>query len=994
MREIRILGAVEVFDDGRPVAVGGPRQQATLVVLALHPDVRVSVEQLIDGIWGERSPSSAVKTVRAYVSRLGAALGDGVVVADHGGYRLRTMDVRVDARQFLGLVSAARGALADDAPLVAGRALDEALGLWRGESVGEGAQLEGLSSEAQELAESRLVAEELRLDAWLMLGRNDLAIQAAERLVEREPLREGLWERLMLALGGAGRRADALAAFARARCVLVEQLGLEPGEALSDLQARILRGELPAATVAAQIGNLPAPVTSFVGREAELASLAELIGQSRLVTLVGVGGAGKTRLAIEAALRWRAERGALAWFVDLAPLRDPALVVSQVMVAIGAQEATGTDPLEVCATRLRGRRTLLLLDNCEHLVGACAGLGLGLLEACPRLLVLATSRSPLAVAGETVYTVPPLATPDEHPPRWRTELSTGYDAVRLFLERARAARADGLPADVDLALVGELCRRLDGLPLAIEFAAARMRSMSLNEIAAGMSNRFGLLAPTRRVGPERHRTLRAAIDWSHDLLEPEDQVLLRQLSIFDGGFTTESAHAVCTGRSAAAVSDGLERLLDASLILVDPAGERTRYRLYETVREYAAERLTDADEHARVQAQHARYYCDLAELAASELFGAREQAWLQRLDAEHDNLRAALRWATTPTGNRALLARIAIALGPFWRLRGTLDEGAAWLQAALTTVAAQSVQQAGLRIWLGAIRVRQAKLDEAVELLESGIATARAEPDAPLVATGLYWLANTRLRQGQSAAGIPLLEEAVVIWEQRGETIQAAWPIGLLADIAHYEGRYAEAQALFERGLPIFRAHGWSRGILAYLQSMAELACATGELDRSEILCHEALPIAEQIGDLWHIGLIHNVLGRLSRARGHLHEAAEHALAGLERHESLRTINELAEAIELLGGIALDTGHCQHGALLLAGSRKLREANAVPSPHAALRATADADWNSLTEICGAEIGTIRQQAATLSLDELIGFAKQLRVWAEGAETGEKARVGH
>ncbi|MBV8991147.1 MAG: tetratricopeptide repeat protein [Solirubrobacterales bacterium] len=977
--EVRILGAVEVFDDGRLVAVGGSRQQATLVFLALHPDERVSVQQLIDGIWGERPPGSAVKTVRAYISRLRTALGDGAVVADHGGYRLQTTDVRVDALRFAELVRAAHRALADDAALVAERALDEALGLWRGESVGEGAELEGLSAEAQQLADAKLVAEELRLDAWLMLGRNDLAIQAAERLVEREPLREGLWERLMLALHAAGRRADALAAFTRARHVLVEQLGLEPGRALSDLQARILRAELPAATATREVGNLPAPVTSFVGRDAELAALADIIGQSRLVTLVGVGGAGKTRLAIEAASRWRAERGAPAWFVDLAPLRDPALVVSQVMVAIGAQEAPGTDPLEVCATQLRPRRTLLLLDNCEHLVDACAELALGLLEACPRLLVLATSRTPLAVTGEAVYTVPPLATPDEHTPRWRAELSTGYDAVRLFLERARAARAGDIPADVDLGLVGELCRRLDGLPLAIEFAAARTRSMLLSEIAAGMSNRFALLAPTRHAGPERHRTLRAAIDWSHDLLEPDAQVLLRRLSVFDGGFTAEAATAACAEGNATPVSEVLHRLLDASLILTEPAGERTRYRLYETVREYAAGRVTDADEHARVQAQHARYYCDLAELAASELFGEREQAWLQRLDAEHDNLRAALRWAATPTGDSAVLARIAIALGSFWRLRGTLDEGAGWLKTALATVTGGSVQQAALRIWLGAIRVRQAKLNEAVELLAAGVATARAEPDPPLVATGLYWLANTRLRQGQSAAGIPLLEEAVAIWEQRGETIQAAWPIGLLADIAHYEGRYAEAQALFDRGLPIFRAHGWSRGILAYLQSMAELACATGELDRSEILCHEALPIAEQIGDLWHVGLIHNVLGRLSRARGHLHEAAEHALAGLERHESLRTINEIAETIELLGGIALDTGHCQHGALLLAGSRKLRQANAIPSPHAALRATADADWNALTEICGAEIHAIEQREGTLSLEELIGYAKQLHV---------------
>ena len=649
------------------------------------------------------------------------------------------------------------------------------------------------------------------------------------------------------------------------------------------------------------------------------------------------------------------------------------VVGAPVMATVGAPEMPGAGPLEACAAWLGSRRALLLLDNCEHLAGACAEAALRLLEACPRLLVLATSRTPLGVAGETVYPVPPLATPDERTPRWRP--AAGYDAVRLLLERARSA-GGGTRGEADLALAGELCRRLDGLPLAIEFAAARTRAMSLSEIAAGMTDRFALLAPARRAGPERHRTLRAAIDWSHDLLTSDEQVLLRRLSVFDGGFTADAAAAVCADSLTAATPDLMHHLLDASLIVPEPGGEQTRYRLFETVREYAAGRLTGPAERDRAEEQHTRYYCAFAEHANAELQGPGEQAWLHRLDAEQDNLRAALRYSAKPAADAALLASTAIALAPFWRLRGMLKEGAGWLQAALSTADDGSVQQAALRICLGSIRYRQSEFGEAAPLLTAGIRTARARAERALVANGLRWLAGTHVRCGRLARAVPLAEEAVAIWEQLGNTVAAAWPRGMLADIAVWEGRFTEAQSLYEQGLGTLRAQGPPSMLVGYLHSMSELAYATGDLDRAEALCHEALPIAEQVGDVWHVGNLHDVLARLSRRRGNPRLAFRHGLLALERFEDLHCINEIAEAIEVLGGSAIDTGDIPHGALLLAGARQLRRASGIPLVEVALRTTTEADWETVIRLCSSTLNAIEQRAATLTLDQLIGAAKR------------------
>ncbi|MHB8693775.1 MAG: BTAD domain-containing putative transcriptional regulator [Solirubrobacteraceae bacterium] len=980
VREFRVLGPVEVIDDGQPVAVGGPRQRAVLVVLALNAGRLCSVEQLIDAVWGERPPPAAVKTVRGYVSRLRAVLGDDTVLSDSGGYRLDVGDGIVDVERFTELLADGRKALDDGAAIRAERSFGEALGEWRGEVLGQGADLEGLGAEAGQLEELRLTASEHRMDAWLKLGRDEDVAVAAERLVEAHPMREGLWAALMLALYRLGRQADALAAYHRARRVLSEELGLEPGPALRDLQARILRQDIASGPLAAgAVGNLPAPVTSFVGRASELATLGALLDEARLVTLVGVGGAGKTRLAIEVAGCHRDEQGVPAWFVDLAPVAEERLILTTVMAALGVSERPDLPPIAALVARLSATRTLMLVDNCEHLLDACAELVLTLLESCPRLIVLATSRQSLGIAGETTYTVPPLATPDSHTPAWRPELLAGYDAVRLFLERGRAVTPTVPIPTAELDTVAAVCRQLDGLPLAIEFAAARLRSMSVGDIAAGMSDRFALLSAGHRIGSARHITLRAAIDWSHELLEPDDQVLLRRLSIFAGGFTADAVSAVCSQGIASAAIDGLDRLVGASMIVAEADRESVRFRLDETVREYTSQRLDDAHERAVVAERHASYFLTVAEHADANLIGPEERRWFTHLATEHDNLRAALHWAAET--DPVLLGRLATALGMFWRLQGNHNEGSGWLQRALESAPDGSSSRAGLVIWLGNIRWRQSEYDQARELLSEGVALARSLGDQPLLGVGLQGLASAHKTQGQYDQALPLHAEAAAVRESIGDLAGAAMSLGSIAEIASWQGRHEEAAAGDERGLAMMRAADTQAGIVAYLHSMAELAFVTNDTDRAGALALEALSLAEEIGEAWHIALIHDVLAWVTRARGDPDSCAFHATLALRQFCDLEEIAGVADALDTLGGVALDRGQPDRAALLLLGAHNIRETRGIQIRQM-LRARRDIDLANAAELVGPRIDSIRQRARTLEFDELVELARDTRAAAE------------
>jgi predicted ATPase len=536
--------------------------------------------------------------------------------------------------------------------------LRSALGLWRGRPF-SGLPEDPFLAEIARLEELRLRALELRIDADLEVGRASELVDELEGLLAHHPFRERLWRHLMLALYRSGRQADALAAYHRARRALDEELGIEPEQELRDLEAAILRQDVaPAAARRTPIASLPFPLTSFVGRDREVAAVRALMHQARHVTLVGIGGAGKTRLALELARATDSMADGVA-FVDLAAVADPELVPATVAAALGLREAPSQEAMAGLVNHVRGSELLLVLDSCEHLLQAVAALVERLLTAASDLRILATSREVLGLPGETTYPVPPMTLPSLDD----AESVMHSDAVRLLVDRATRSRHDLRVDASGYETAARICRELDGLPLAIELAAARSNVLSLEEIASRLEDRFGFLVSSRRSGTPRHSALRATMDWSYDLLDPDAQGLLAQLSVFPAGASLPSIAEVCGDGDAREVERLLGRLADASLVL--PVGGRsgTRYRLLDTVREYAAGRLAEPDVEP-LRRRHAQRTRDLAVAAnlALEQVGAGmsfEPIW-----DELPSIRAAIEWAID--ADPALGVEIACALERFW----------------------------------------------------------------------------------------------------------------------------------------------------------------------------------------------------------------------------------------------------------------------------------------------------------------------------------------
>ncbi|HEX6754696.1 MAG TPA: BTAD domain-containing putative transcriptional regulator, partial [Mycobacteriales bacterium] len=661
--QIRVLGPVEVLVDGhaRPLLAAGERE--LLALLALAAGRVVPVPALIDALWGEQLPANPGNALQVRVSKLrrvltAAGLGD-LLLTRPPGYLLDVDPLSVDALRFADLVATARAAAGIDPETAAGR-YREALVLWRGPPLAEFAETRWAGPEAARLTQLQLAARVELIDVELAAGRHTEVLSELEALTAAHPLHEPLHGRLMLALYRAGRQADALAAYQQARAVLDAELGLTPGAELRGLQEAILHQDprlRPPARAAAtpveppppapspmQPGRrLPPRLTSFLGRDADLHRVSELLGTARLVTVTGPGGVGKTSLALEAA-RATADRfhDGVA-FVRLAGVTHPVQVPQAVLAALEIRDVATATAEDQLLGHLRDRAVLLVLDNCEHLADACALLAEQLLESCARLRLLATSREPLAARGEVQSAVDPLPVP---PQTADVAELTGSASVRLFLDRASGVLPDFKLSEGNHSAVADICRHLDGMPLAIELAAARVAALPLDELARRMGDRFALLTTGPRTAEARQRTLRATVDWSYELLTDSERVLLRRLSVFRGSWTLDAVQAVAGGEplNPAAVVDLLGRLVDRSLVVVDRT--RARYHLLETIREYAAERLAESGESDRIARAHAGYLTDLAEQAETELRGDGQARWLPRLALEREDIDAALAWCT------------------------------------------------------------------------------------------------------------------------------------------------------------------------------------------------------------------------------------------------------------------------------------------------------------------------------------------------------------
>jgi predicted ATPase len=683
--QIGILGPFEVrTDDGVFADVPGARLRGLLTALALEPGHVVPKATLVDWIWGEHPPTDAVNALQRLVSRMRKALPEGVVEGQTDGYRLKVDPDSVDAVRFERLIGQAR---ADEDPRRA-QTLREALALWRGTPMQDVGLQESAAFDATvtRLEGLRLTAMEDRFDAEISLGHGAELVTELTDLVAAHPMRERLVAALMRALVAAGRDTEALLVYQRTRETLAGELGVDPSPGLSALHVALLRGELGQREEDRKT-NLRAELTSFVGKDADVAAVRELIAGHRLTTLIGLGGSGKTRLATETARTLLGDLPDGAWLVDLAAIGADGDVAQSTLTALGLRDAMlggapGTDVTGRLVAAIRDRETLLILDNCEHVIESAAVFAHRVLGECQRLRILATSREPLGITGEALWLVEPLASPEVDAGSGEIASSP---AVQLLRDRASAVRRDLTVDARTLAAMARVCRALDGMPLAIELAAARLRTMSVEQLASRLDDRFRLLTSGSRTALPRHRTLRAVIDWSWALLTDAERTVLRRLSVFVGGASLEAAERVCVGGAVEReqVLDLLTSLTEKSLLRAEGDGV-PRYRMTGTIKEYAAQRLAEAGESDVARHAHLAYFTELVETAEPHLRRAEQLEWLAALEAEHDNIAAAMRGALA-VGEAHGAMRLAAGAGWYWWLGGHRAEGFELLTAAANT---------------------------------------------------------------------------------------------------------------------------------------------------------------------------------------------------------------------------------------------------------------------------------------------------------------------
>jgi len=610
-------------------------------------------------------------------------------------------------------------------------------------------------------------------------------------------------------------------------------------------------GESPAWTVKPK-HNLPQPLTSFIGREKQIAEIRTLLDCSRLLTLTGSGGCGKTRLAIQVAAGLLDSYPDGVWLVELAATVDPGHVPQTVASVIGLKEEPGKSLTQRLIEHLASRRLLLVLDNAEHVLATCAELVDAVVQQCSQVTVLVTSRERLAMAGEQTYRVPSMSMP--HPDRDTTAASLAqYESVRLFVERARLNLPLFAITDENTPALASICYRLDGIPLAIELAAARVRSMPVEAVNQRLDQRFRLLTGGSRIAPRRQQTLRALIDWSYDLLSDAEKALLWRVSVFSGGWMQEAAENVCVGDGIDdwEALDLLTSLCDKSLLLVEERDGETRYRLLETVRQYAQERLQDAGEQALWHGRHLAYFLSLAEEAEPLLAGTDQQAWLHRLELENDNLRAAMAWSGSVGGDAVAGLRLAGALWRFWYFRGYLSEGRSWLAKLLAAVPHGHAVAARAKAltWAGALAMDQGDYPAARAQCEEGLTLLQQLGDRRGIADSLSNLGALAGHQGDYSAARALLEESLAIRRQLGDRWGIATSLSILGDVALDQCDYRAAQALHQECLGIHRDLGHRHGVAVELHYLGTIAQELGDHRSARALFEESLSIRWDQGD-------------------------------------------------------------------------------------------------------------------------------------------------
>jgi predicted ATPase/DNA-binding SARP family transcriptional activator len=845
-----VLGPLAVWTaDGQEVRVPEVKVRTLLAALLVGEGRPVSADRLADVLWGDRPPGNPANTLQTKISQLRKALED----AEPGGRSLvafqapgYVMKVDVDSARFRELVGRAR-AVRD--PRARAELLSGALALWRGPALTEFADSSFAVPAIQRFSEERLVAWEEWAEARLALGdHHQLAAELGD-LVARYPLRERLRALQLRALYSAGRQSEALASFRQVRAVLADELGLAPGPELAALHQAILAQD-PALSVGAPQTNLPSPLTELVGRDAAVRAVRSLVGEARLVTLTGPGGVGKTRLAIETA-----RQVGDAWLVEFTGRDRPGdeWVLEVTAGVLGVRDDPGASGglLERLADSLRAREILLVLDNCERVVEPVAQLASRLLRSAPGLRILATSQEPLGLAGEVLWNVPALEVPDQSVPD-----VLGFSAVQLFVARASAAAPGFVLSEGNAAVVAAICRRLDGIPLALELAATRVRALGVDELLNRLDDRFRLLASGSRDAPARQRTLRAMIDWSWELLPDAERAVLRRLAVHADGCDLGAAEALCSGGGVrpADVLGLVAGLVDRSLVTPGP-----RYRLLESVAAYCLERLQEAGELDEMRGRHASHYIGLAERADPLLRGGEQRLWLERLDAETGNLRRALETATQQ-GDSLLALRLVNAMAWYWFLRGRIGEARRSLRQAL------------------------------------------AVPGDGPRAFAMAWQAGLAVLAGETVD-----DKAFVVAQDIEDPSARARALWFLGYVTSTMGDMTSAR-LTDQALAQFQVLGDRWGIAAALDDRVTQLTARGDFVAAEVDAAMSAGLFDELGDRWGQLQSSFTLGMLAQTTGDYERAAQLHRDGLRMAEELGLWTEVSYQLSWLGRVAMLTG--------------------------------------------------------------------------------------
>lgn len=979
---IHLLGSFAVRVEGRPVAEEAwrlRRAKSLIKLLALAPERRVHREQAAELLWPGGAPGGNGLHQVLYTARRAVAV-DG-----HAGDRLVLRDdvvalvgegIWVDVDAFEHAAAAARERRT-------AAAYQEALALYAGELLPEDRYEEWTAARRESLRETRLALLVELAAAHAGAGDPAAAIEALQRALVDDPLHEAAHRELMRLFADGGRRQQALAQYQRLHDALRSSLAADPDPETRRLYREILASQhAPPGTAAppdaapahaapppparpAQPG-LPRQLTSFVGRARELGELEGMLGHTRLLTLTGPGGCGKTRLALALATRRAGDVPDGTFVVELAPIADAALVVEETAAALGVKPRSERDPLALLAEQIGDAAVLLVLDNCEHVIGACATLADRLLRACPNLRVLATSREPLRVPGEVAWRVPPLSLPD--PAEAGLDRLERSEAIRLFCQRAGDAAPGFALTPANAAAVAEVCRRLDGMPLALELAAARIAVLSPAQVAERLGDALALLRGGSRAGLTRQQTLRATLAWSHELLTGAERVLYRRLGVFAGSFGVEALDGVCAdadGSCAGGVPlDLLAQLAGKSLVQVEPDAGRYRYRLLETVRQHAREQLAEAGERRRIEAAHRAWYLALAEAADRDRDPAVAAAWpAKRLDPEHDDLRAALASAIREDPPVAL--RLASALWWYWMARAHFVESSRLLDEALAAAPAPTPARARALWALGGLDVRRRGTIRTVELGADALAIARrsGNPHAEARALerrgafamgGFDWpvadaafaeglalaetlgdaavaVAITQAQgalagcRGETEQGRALLERSLTLLDELGDAREPLFwalhisPIGLPA------GRRGAPRFFFEDTFCLFRAVRSRAGAGYVLLNIGETWRTDGEYAPARGAFERALERFRALGDDQGAGVALNALGNLARSTGDPDAGRRRFEEALALRRAARDTREIATTILGLGMLALYTGEQDRGRALLGEAEAIFE---------------------------------------------------------------------